>query len=166
MLEPNGRCQRHARLGFEHWVHTRSWPKMVGFCDLLGTPYAPVSKIPSVKSFSDLLPKLRNQLTKNANFWHQSLFSMSKINLKAFFLIFFSCKNIILGTFFGNFDLKGHFWSVTKVVLGLDVRPKIPILKGLYLLCTLGETRERWKSIWASFSQRNSWRQHITFRTF
>ena len=26
------------------------WPKTVGFCDLLGTPYAPVSKIPSVKS--------------------------------------------------------------------------------------------------------------------
>ncbi len=25
------------------------WPKTVGFCDLLGTPYAPVSKIPSVK---------------------------------------------------------------------------------------------------------------------
>jgi hypothetical protein len=32
---------------------------MVGFCDLLGTPYAPVSKIPSVKSSSYLLPKFR-----------------------------------------------------------------------------------------------------------
>ena len=26
-----------------------SWPKMVGICDLLGTTYTPVSKIPSVK---------------------------------------------------------------------------------------------------------------------
>ena len=36
----------HAQLGFEHWV--LDGPKMVGFCDLLGTPYAPVSKIPYV----------------------------------------------------------------------------------------------------------------------
>ena len=27
------------------------WRKSVGFCDLLGTPYAPVSKIPPVKNF-------------------------------------------------------------------------------------------------------------------
>ena len=45
---PNGWCQRHAQLGFEHWV--LDGPQTVGFCDLLGTPYAPVSKIPSVKA--------------------------------------------------------------------------------------------------------------------
>ena len=40
----------HAQLGFENWVlDGPPCPKMVGFCDLLGTPYAPVSKIPSVK---------------------------------------------------------------------------------------------------------------------
>ena len=39
----------HAQLVCEHWVlDGPPWPKMVGFCDLLGTPYAPVSKILSV----------------------------------------------------------------------------------------------------------------------
>ena len=39
-----------AQLGFEHWaLDGPSSPKTVGFCDLLGTPYAPVSKIPPVK---------------------------------------------------------------------------------------------------------------------
>ena len=35
---------------------------MVGFCDLLGTPYAPVSKIPFVKSskFMELCTYLPN----------------------------------------------------------------------------------------------------------
>ena len=47
---PNGWCQQHAQLGVEHWVlDGPPLPKMVEFCDLLGTPYAPVSKIPSVK---------------------------------------------------------------------------------------------------------------------
>jgi hypothetical protein len=37
-------------LEFEYWVlDGLPWPKMVGFCDLLGTLYSPVSKIPSVK---------------------------------------------------------------------------------------------------------------------
>ena len=47
MLVPNGWCQRHVQLGFEHWeLHGPPWPKMVGFCDLHGTPYVSVSKIP------------------------------------------------------------------------------------------------------------------------
>ena len=50
---PNGWRQRHAQLGFEHWVLDEPFgPKTVEFCDLLGTPYAPVSKIPSVKGIS------------------------------------------------------------------------------------------------------------------
>ena len=57
---PNGWRQHHAQLGFEHWVLDGSpSPKMVGFCDLLGTPYAPVSKIAPVKgpSINDVSPK-------------------------------------------------------------------------------------------------------------
>ena len=46
---PNGSRQCHAQLGFEHWVLEKpSRPKTVEFCDLLGTAYATVSKIPSV----------------------------------------------------------------------------------------------------------------------
>ena len=42
---------RHAQPECEHWVIDGSpWPKTVGFCDLLGTPYAPVSKILSVNA--------------------------------------------------------------------------------------------------------------------
>ena len=45
LLVPNGWCQRHAQLGFEHWVlEGPLWSKTVGFCDLHGNPYAPVSK--------------------------------------------------------------------------------------------------------------------------
>ena len=52
----NGWRQRHAQLGFEHWVLDEPpWPKTVEFCDLLGTAYAPVSKIPSVKFISIFL---------------------------------------------------------------------------------------------------------------
>ena len=40
----------NAQLGFELWVKVGPpWPKTIGFCDLLGAPYAPVSKISSVK---------------------------------------------------------------------------------------------------------------------
>ena len=47
------KIQNIKKLGFEHWVlYGPLWPKKVGFCDLLGTPYAPVSKIPPVKSES------------------------------------------------------------------------------------------------------------------
>ena len=50
LLVPNGWHQRHAQLACDHWVLDEpSWPKMVVICDLLGTMYAPVSKIPSVK---------------------------------------------------------------------------------------------------------------------
>ena len=46
--------QLHAQLEFEHWVPDGPpWPKTVGFCDLLGTPYAPGSKIPSVNSHNN-----------------------------------------------------------------------------------------------------------------
>ena len=34
-----------------------------------------------------------------------------------------------------EFDLKGHYWSVAKLQLGLDVRPEIPIIKGQF--CTM-----------------------------
>ena len=43
-------CQT-APSGFELWVlDGPPWLKTVGFCDLLGTLYAPVSKIPPIKS--------------------------------------------------------------------------------------------------------------------
>ena len=46
---PNGWCQQHAQLGYEHWVlDGPPISKTVGFCDLLGTPYAPVSEIPNI----------------------------------------------------------------------------------------------------------------------
>ena len=62
-MEGSWWCQWHAQLEFEHWVLDEPpWPKMVNFCDLLGTAYAPVSKIPSVKSFVSS-PKL--DLNKN-----------------------------------------------------------------------------------------------------
>ena len=49
---PNGWCQWHAQLGFKHWVLVvPPLSQTVGFCDLLGTPYAPVSKLPSVKMY-------------------------------------------------------------------------------------------------------------------
>ena len=41
---PNKWCQWHAQLRFEYWVLDRPQSKTVGFCDLLGTLYAPVSK--------------------------------------------------------------------------------------------------------------------------
>ena len=45
---PNGWCQHHVQPGFEHWVlDGLPCPKTVEFCDLFGTLYAPVSKIPS-----------------------------------------------------------------------------------------------------------------------
>ena len=45
--------QWHAQLGCEHWaLQGPPWSKTVGFCDLLGTSYAPVSKILSVKSIA------------------------------------------------------------------------------------------------------------------
>ena len=57
-MVPNGWSQRHAQLRFENWVlDGPPRTKTVGFCDLLGTPHAPVSKIPSVKRktcFADL----------------------------------------------------------------------------------------------------------------
>ena len=50
---PNGWCQRQAQLGFERWILDGPlWSKMIGFCDLLRGPYAPVSKIPSVKKIA------------------------------------------------------------------------------------------------------------------
>ena len=53
-----------------HWVlDEQPWPKTVEFCDLLGTVYAPVSKIPSVKRWDDLyhtvIVLLNNKYTKN-----------------------------------------------------------------------------------------------------
>ena len=47
----SGWLQQKLQLGFEDWVlDGPPGPKMVGFCVLLGTPYAPVSKTPSVKA--------------------------------------------------------------------------------------------------------------------
>ena len=43
-------CQRHAQLGFEYrLLDGPPWPTTIELSDLLGTLYAPVSKIPSVK---------------------------------------------------------------------------------------------------------------------
>ena len=48
----SGWLQLKSQLGFEDWVlDGPPGPKMVEFCVLLGTPYAPVSKIPSVNNF-------------------------------------------------------------------------------------------------------------------
>ena len=40
--------------------HTLFWPEMVGFCDLVGTPYVPVSKIVSVKDSNLQWPFSKN----------------------------------------------------------------------------------------------------------
>ena len=42
----------HAQLGFEHWVLDKHLDPKWLVCDLLGTPYATVSKIPSVKQIA------------------------------------------------------------------------------------------------------------------
>jgi hypothetical protein len=43
-------------------------PKTVGFCDLLGTPYASVSKIPSVKVLLLILTKSEGAGTSVLNY--------------------------------------------------------------------------------------------------
>ena len=51
----------HAQLGCEHWLLDGTpWPKTVGFCDLLGTSYAPDSEILSV---NDITPNLTQFLS-------------------------------------------------------------------------------------------------------
>ena len=81
----NGLCQLHAQLGVKHWVlDTPPWTKTFGFCDLLGTLYAPVSKIPSVK---------------NKNY--------SKKNSKEFKKNF-----LIISLYFEFFYPRHHLWAI------------------------------------------------------
>ena len=67
----------------------------------------------TLKLISYILPKLRNQLTKSADFWLQSQFSMSKIirNFLKFVYIeeYHFRGTFLLLTFFEKINFKAHY---------------------------------------------------------
>ena len=78
---PNRWRQRHAQLGFEHWVlDGPPWPNPVGICDLLGTPNAPVSKITSSATKVMHLCSISNDINQTG-FFNDSISLPSKLFL-------------------------------------------------------------------------------------
>ena len=142
---------------------------MVGFCNLLGTLYAPVSKIPSIKlRTSNLLPKLSYNSLPERFCPHYTAQSIGGI----FFLSLGSCLWVMLCAWDGQ---PGKWWQRHggseqigdgKHLKNKEVWPSFPVWNPPWLYASLVKNKQNnhsAKKVLTPLCNTEHWRHFLSF---